>query len=60
VYVSGEEIREKADLAMQKTHRHCLISNSVNADIFYHSQILIGNEEKKQPEISHFRKETLM
>ena len=41
VYIAGEELREKAGIAMEKTHRHCLITNSVNADVFYHSEILI-------------------
>ena len=41
VYIDTEMLREKASLAMEKAHKYCLISNSVNADIFYHSQILI-------------------
>ena len=41
VYISNEILREKASMAMEKTHKYCLISNSVNADIYYHSQVLI-------------------
>lgn len=41
MYITGEELREKARIAMEKTHKYCLITNSVNATIFYHSEILI-------------------
>jgi peroxiredoxin-like protein len=41
VYLENEEIREKAAIAMEKAHKYCLISNSVNATVFYHSEILI-------------------
>lgn len=42
VYIEDERLREKAELVLEKTHKYCLISNSVNADIFYHSQILLN------------------
>ena len=41
VFITGEELREKAKIAMEKTNKYCLITNSVNAAIFYHSEILI-------------------
>jgi peroxiredoxin-like protein len=41
IYIDNEELREKANLALEKTHKYCLITNSINADIFYHSEILI-------------------
>ena len=41
VYIAKEILREKANLALEKTHKYCLITNSVNATIFYHSEILI-------------------
>ena len=41
VYITGEELREKARIAMEKAHMYCLITNSVNAAIFYHIEILI-------------------
>ncbi len=44
IYIAVEELRDKAELALQKTIQHCLISNSVNAEIFYHPEILIGKE----------------
>lgn len=42
VYIAEESLRTKANLALEKTHRHCLVANSVNAIIFYHSQILVA------------------
>ena len=44
VYIVNEELREKAEKAVEKTHKYCLISNSVNAEIVYHNQVLIGSE----------------
>ena len=41
VYITGEELREKARIAMEKTYKYCLITNSVNADIFYHSEVIV-------------------
>ena len=41
IYIPTETLREKAALALEKTHKYCLISNSVNTGIFYHSEILI-------------------
>lgn len=41
IYIAGEGLRQKANVALEKTHKHCLISNSVNAEIFYHSQVLV-------------------
>jgi peroxiredoxin-like protein len=40
VYIADETLREKAIHAMEKTHEYCLVSNSVNAAIFYHSEVL--------------------
>jgi hypothetical protein len=41
VYIKEERWRDKAKAAMEKTHKHCLIANSVNAAIFYHTQIVV-------------------
>jgi organic hydroperoxide reductase OsmC/OhrA len=40
IYILDESIREKANLAVEKTHKYCLITNSINAEVFYHSQVL--------------------
>jgi peroxiredoxin-like protein len=41
VYLENEEHREKAAIALEKAHKYCLVSNSINAVIFYHSEIII-------------------
>ena len=43
VYVADEPTAAKARLAMQKTQGYCLISNSVNAQITYHTEVLTEN-----------------
>jgi len=43
IYVEDEDLRAVAVQAMEKTHKYCLITNSVNADVFYHSEILIAD-----------------
>ncbi|MDP4261310.1 MAG: OsmC family protein [Bacteroidota bacterium] len=44
VYISDETLREKATEALEKTHKYCLITNSINAEVFYHSEILLDPE----------------
>jgi peroxiredoxin-like protein len=44
VYIVNEELREKVEKAMEKTHKYCIIANSVNVEVIYHSQVLIGTE----------------
>jgi peroxiredoxin-like protein len=41
ITVADESFKEKANTALEKTHKYCLISNSINAAIFYHSAIKI-------------------
>jgi organic hydroperoxide reductase OsmC/OhrA len=47
IYIADESLREKANLAMEKTHKYCLITNSVNATVFYHSELLIDQHPKE-------------
>jgi peroxiredoxin-like protein len=47
VYIADESLREKANLAVEKTHKYCLITNSVNAAVFYHSEVLISPHAKE-------------
>jgi peroxiredoxin-like protein len=47
VYIADETLRQKANLAMEKTHKYCLITNSVNAAVFYHSEVLLRDEQFK-------------
>lgn len=44
VFVADESLKEKANMALEKTHKYCLISNSINAAIFYHSEIKMEQE----------------
>jgi peroxiredoxin-like protein len=46
VHIADESLREKATLAMEKTHKYCIISASVNAAIYYHSEILLDVSPK--------------
>jgi peroxiredoxin-like protein len=39
ITIADESLREKANSALEKTHKYCLISNSINAAIFYHPAI---------------------
>jgi peroxiredoxin-like protein len=40
ISVDNEPMREKAALLMKKTEQYCLISNSINAALFYHNEVL--------------------
>lgn len=42
ICITDETLREKATAALEKTHKFCLISNSVNAEILYHDEIMIN------------------
>lgn len=44
IFIANESLREKANMALQKTHKNCLIFNSINAAIFFHSSILLKEE----------------
>ncbi len=50
IYIADEAVREKANQAVEKTHKYCLITNSVNAAVFYHSEVLINPDKKLEPE----------
>lgn len=62
IYIADESLREKAAAALEKTHKSCLISNSIRADIFYHSEIVVTPgtiDAKKEPE-GEFDRENLL
>jgi organic hydroperoxide reductase OsmC/OhrA len=40
IHVSDATLMELADLAILKTQKSCLISNTLNADIVYHGKVL--------------------
>jgi organic hydroperoxide reductase OsmC/OhrA len=43
-FVGTEADVEKARLAMEKTKKYCLISNSVNAEIVQHPEVAIAKQ----------------
>jgi len=45
VFIADESLRDKASQALIKTHKNCLVTNSVNALVFYHSEILVAQEQ---------------
>jgi peroxiredoxin-like protein len=49
ICIADESLREKATTAVEKTNKYCLISNSVNAEIFYHSEILVIELKSNYP-----------
>jgi organic hydroperoxide reductase OsmC/OhrA len=57
VYIKDEQLRQKAIKAIEKTNRHCLVVNSVNVEIFYHSEILVDPnprlKKKKEPSVNN-------
>jgi hypothetical protein len=42
-----EILREKATLTLEKTNKYCLIINSVNTDVIFHSEVLIAPHTKE-------------
>ena len=43
-FVGNDADVEKAKLAMEKAKKYCLISNSVNAEIIQHSEVVIAKQ----------------
>ena len=41
-YVGNDEDVEKAKVAMEKVKKYCLISNSINAEIVQHPEVVIS------------------
>lgn len=48
VYIRKEAIREKAELAIHKTQKYCLIANSIDTSVTYHSEVLLDPHPKDQ------------
>jgi peroxiredoxin-like protein len=47
IYISDERHEKMAKQALQKTHKYCLIGNSVNAELNYHSSVRVMNDLKE-------------
>ena len=41
IFIASESLRKKATLALEKAHKNTLVTNSVNAEVFFHSEVLI-------------------
>jgi hypothetical protein len=41
VYIANESKRTAAQQAIEKTHQHCLVTHSVSALVYYHSEIKV-------------------
>lgn len=53
VFIKGEELRDKAKTALEKTHKRCLIVNSLSATVFYHSEVLVTPVENEGKYLMH-------
>jgi len=47
IYLADDGVKPMAILALQKTQKHCLISNSIRAEIIYHGEVLCKTKEEK-------------
>jgi organic hydroperoxide reductase OsmC/OhrA len=41
IYIESEEVRQKAAIALEKTHKYCIVSDSIKTPITYHEEIII-------------------
>jgi len=47
IFIADELLIDKANLAAEKTHKYCLITNSINSAVFYHTEITVMPEAEK-------------
>lgn len=48
ITVENEIIKKQVMQAVKKTHANCLVAQSLNAEIFYHTEITISNSVEKK------------
>lgn len=48
VYIEDEASREATQVVLEKTHKYCLITNSINAMVYYHSEILVDRVSRSE------------
>jgi peroxiredoxin-like protein len=54
ISIDKPEWEEKVRLVVEKTHKYCLVSSSVNASIYYHPEIIVpGIDDKISENIQH-------
>ena len=46
IFIAGDEVKPKAKLALGKTIKYCLVSNSIKAELIYHSEVLVSQEHQ--------------
>ncbi|MBS1914746.1 MAG: OsmC family protein [Bacteroidetes bacterium] len=59
VFIAFEGLREKANHADTETRKHCMICNSINARIIYHTQLFVGSDDNEAMPSTH-RKESII
>ncbi len=42
IYIADESLRDKANMALKKTHEYCLITQSIHPVVIYHSDVLLN------------------
>lgn len=47
IYVESTSDEKNAHLALQQAHKHCLVSNSINSEINYHSSVRFSHDLKE-------------
>jgi peroxiredoxin-like protein len=44
ITVATADLKEKAMRAVEKTHKNCLVTNSINSQVFYHTSIIVADD----------------
>jgi organic hydroperoxide reductase OsmC/OhrA len=47
IYITDAMLTEQAEVALLKAKKHCLVSNSVNATIIHHGQVIVETARVK-------------
>lgn len=47
IFVANEESKKKILLAVEKANKYCIISNSINASVYYHTEINIETSKRQ-------------
>jgi organic hydroperoxide reductase OsmC/OhrA len=47
IFIADDSLRKKANQAIEKTHKYCLVGNSLSAAVFYHSQVILDAHPKR-------------
>jgi peroxiredoxin-like protein len=47
IFIAKEGLREKANTVVEKTHKYCLVTNSLNVNVFFHTEVVKDLHPKK-------------